>query len=522
MNRSILRPLRLALYVYLLLILIASWALGGVQNVTEITPSGGDDSAQIQAAIDAVRATVSRPGGDAPHGGKVRLARGVFLIQNASILLYSGVTLEGVGTGTVLVTYDGYAADDLIRLAKIPAQEAVISQASVRNLRLVSFKTSGAGSGIALHDATQVLNCIFENLSIASPGRAIDLEGAYTQACRFRDLKTDGNPGIGDSFLVVDGNVNTLSDMHVEADLQDGTYADWQNDRPIFDLRGGGGSFKNITIEPFFSSGQSGYAVKFAKPAGQTGSGWVWENIHLELGFAAGASLTNGYAVDIADTYLSADNFHFLYYSADTVVGKVNIGPNSSVYLGYQETRASLPDTFTLANGSYLRILQPHTQGDVGWLEKSNVSLGDAINGLAGKYVRNPVRPDGQNLVKHAPLWQITPAGGIVYSTISQETGSRTLSLNVSAAPGGSTLTITVPLRDTAADVARWKVSLPAGAAYAVYTDGLAQQLRASARNTRTAAPIPVATKTLVFRFTNLATGTYTIDELLAGDEVIE
>jgi hypothetical protein len=516
MNRSNFGPLRFAFYVYILIILLASLALGGTQPIVEILPNApaADDTPQIQAAIDLVRATTDQPGGDGAHGGTVRLGRGVFLIQTP-IKLYAGVHLVGAGPGTALACYtDGV---NVIELDNRPGGGFIIGQAAVRNLRIVHYGAT-SGSCIKRGTAQQILDCLFEDLRLASPGKALDFDGGYTQACQFVRVSNDHNPGLGNSLMSWDGNVNNILGGHVHSLVQNGAFATFVNGRPIYDLKGANCSIRDVTIEPQFPEGRNGYCVNIDIPNAQPASAFTWDNIHLEPGISGSGTITGGNTVKLKDTYFRADNVSFL----GGTKGKLDIGSNTLATIRVMESLGPMKDVITLNDSSFLRVDMPMASNDVGWLDKKNVSFGDALNRTAGTFVPSPPKLDGQNLVKHAPSWQIVTAGGATFSTISQESGSRTLSINVTAAPGGSTITVTVPLRDSGGTVGRWKVTVPTGAVYGAYTDGMAQTIRAVAQGTRTAAVIPVETKTVVFQFTSLATGTYTIDEMLVGDLVIE
>src|SRR3984893_5913294 len=69
---------------------------GGIPNRTTIcatlSPSGGDDTAAIQAQLDRC-----------PAGQVVFLNPGTFLINNTYLLMHSSITLRGSGKGTTVL-----------------------------------------------------------------------------------------------------------------------------------------------------------------------------------------------------------------------------------------------------------------------------------------------------------------------------------------------------------------------------------------------------------------------------------
>ena len=71
-----------------------------VKAVLAVKPSGGDDTALIQGALDQV---ASRPVGTNGFRGAVLLANGRFQIKGQLRMDKSGVILRGSGAGTVLV-----------------------------------------------------------------------------------------------------------------------------------------------------------------------------------------------------------------------------------------------------------------------------------------------------------------------------------------------------------------------------------------------------------------------------------
>ncbi len=78
----------------------AGGTLPNVKAVLAVKPSGGDDTALIQGALDRVAA---RPAGTDGFRGAVLLASGRFQIKGQLRMDKSGVVLRGSGAGTVLV-----------------------------------------------------------------------------------------------------------------------------------------------------------------------------------------------------------------------------------------------------------------------------------------------------------------------------------------------------------------------------------------------------------------------------------
>jgi hypothetical protein len=104
-------------------------ALPTVSVSTTVTPSGGDDTAAIQAAIDSVSSAPLMNG----FRGAVALAAGTFQLDGGLTISTSGVVLRGAGSGSTTLNVTG-------------APRVVLSVAGTG-----SWQTSG--SGIAITDA---------------------------------------------------------------------------------------------------------------------------------------------------------------------------------------------------------------------------------------------------------------------------------------------------------------------------------------------------------------------------------
>jgi hypothetical protein len=485
--------------------------------VTEVRPSGGSDVAQIQAKIDAAAATTDTPGGDGAHGGFVRLGKGVFFIDSP-LHLYSGVHLVGQGPGTVLAAYaNGINVIELDQ--RVGSSSGIISQAGVRDLRIVHFG-SASGSCIKAGTANQILDCVFFNIALASPGKALNLQNVYSQASKYWIVKNDQNPGIANALMHVDGNGNSVIGVAVHGSVQNGAFATWTNGSAVLEFRGMDNAFRDSLIEPQFTgSGQNGYVVDFAPPVNAFSATtlWRWDNIHLEPitaadGGGALGTFTNGVSVKMVGSTVLADSMHF----TGNTKGKLSIGSASMAQIGVQEFLNQFDSEITLDDTSYLRIDLPIGLNDTGWIGKSNVSMGDALNRNAATFVRNPMKFDGQSLVRDASrTWVPSSTGTVAYSVTNR--GDNDLTFTVSSAQAGSKVRITVPLRSGESTHAEWTMTLPAGATYRVCTDGLSNEIRAYAIGTRTGGRVPVATKNLIVEFSNLTAGTYTIAGMTAG-----
>ena len=72
-------------------------SVGGIPNRTTVcatvSPSGGDDSAAIQAKLDSC-----------PSGRVVQLSAGTFLINSSYLLVHSSITLRGAGPGATILS----------------------------------------------------------------------------------------------------------------------------------------------------------------------------------------------------------------------------------------------------------------------------------------------------------------------------------------------------------------------------------------------------------------------------------
>lgn len=128
--------------------------LPGVAAVLRVAPSGGDDTAQIQQALDRV---ALRPLDARGFRGAVTLAAGRFRVQGQLQLRATGVVLRGAGVGKTIVVAEGTSRRALIEAgASQPPQTAVPvavvqdALAGARELRVASVDGLKTGTPIVV------------------------------------------------------------------------------------------------------------------------------------------------------------------------------------------------------------------------------------------------------------------------------------------------------------------------------------------------------------------------------------
>jgi hypothetical protein len=87
--------------------------LPDVPAVEAVRPSGGDDTAAIQAALDRAAARAPSASG---HRGAVRLAEGAFEVRGTLRVGASGVVLRGAGPGATTLRRTGRSAEPVVRV----------------------------------------------------------------------------------------------------------------------------------------------------------------------------------------------------------------------------------------------------------------------------------------------------------------------------------------------------------------------------------------------------------------------
>ena len=132
----------------------AGQPLPHVRALIRVAPSGGDDTAAIQQAINAVAA---RPMGDDGFRGAVVLDPGRFHVQGQLTIRSSGVVLRGAGIGKTIIVADGSSRRALIELGgtESPLTGATVAvqqnaAAGTRELHLASLEGLKAGASVVI------------------------------------------------------------------------------------------------------------------------------------------------------------------------------------------------------------------------------------------------------------------------------------------------------------------------------------------------------------------------------------
>lgn len=153
-----------------------------VPAVIEVSPSGGDDTGQIQAAIDYVASLPMRNDG---IRGAVQLTKGVFRIEGSLRLSISGVVIRGAGNDNPNVV-DAVATGPIepwIQEHKDTEGTILLLTTTVPESKL--FNIEGSGGAKLIEDS------------------AVNLIDTYvpTGTCTFRVESTDGY-SVGDEILI--------------------------------------------------------------------------------------------------------------------------------------------------------------------------------------------------------------------------------------------------------------------------------------------------------------------------------
>ena len=182
-------------------------AIPAIKAVLLVRPSGGDDTALIQGALDRVAA---RPLGDDGFRGAVLLAAGHFRVKGQLHLRVSGVVLRGSGSGTVIVA-EGLSRRTLIEVGAekdVPLDTAIAVKSDVpaggQSLDLASI------SGLKVGD-----HIVVRRPSTMDWINAIGMTGLPGT---FANQRLDWKPGSHD--LVWDRTITSINPQtsHVEID----------------------------------------------------------------------------------------------------------------------------------------------------------------------------------------------------------------------------------------------------------------------------------------------------------------
>lgn len=211
---------------------------GGDETVTTVWPSGGDDTAAIQAALDA--------------GGAVRLAPGTFAVTGLTVA-ESNVTLEGSGVGVTTLA-NSHATNPTVRIRRVADGTERNENVTVRGLRFSPSVSRAAG--VPEVHVGYAWNVVLEDLRFdgglgpmpaLSSGTLPD-RGSLIGRC-IQVGTTDDPGGDGYKFRTVFGRVRSVYAENVTEFLWIGNATDWWfSDFHSWSPRAGDDA-KGITVE---------------------------------------------------------------------------------------------------------------------------------------------------------------------------------------------------------------------------------------------------------------------------------
>lgn len=182
----------------------------GANTIKEVYPEWwgavgtADDSPAIQAAIDSVKDAGETIESDLTDASKVMLPKSRHLI-NTPLKLYSGITLEGLGTSTTIGEGASFVGTELITLEGTTYNQ----NCTIKNIVGVATTPTVAVIG---QNVTNVTRLTLDNIQIdASRGVILD---SYTQECRLIDVMSYG---LIDLLLHLKGNANYIKGLNKES-----------------------------------------------------------------------------------------------------------------------------------------------------------------------------------------------------------------------------------------------------------------------------------------------------------------
>jgi hypothetical protein len=222
----------------------AGQALPQVRAQVRVAPSGKDDTAQIQQALDSL---AERPMGRDGFRGAVVLEAGRFHVQGQLLMRASGVVLRGAGTGKTVVVAEGNSRRALIAVGgtKNPQTGAPIAvvddaPAGSRELHLASIDGLKAGASVVV--------------TRPSTAEWISAIGMTNLPGNFAAIRLDWKPGsrnlVWDRTIVAvnrENNSITLDapiTMALEKQWGGGTLARVQNEEPAERI-----GIENLTLD---------------------------------------------------------------------------------------------------------------------------------------------------------------------------------------------------------------------------------------------------------------------------------
>lgn len=175
------------------------FAFGSV--TAAILPSGSDDSATIQSAIDAASA----------DEGTVTLGEGLFQLQS-QLMVTGGVTVVGQGYDKTVLKFAGTANTSSSRVATVSGGSA-LSRVAVTG---ASVKAQNGSGAVSISDGTISYCCVTNNTNIQGTGGGITANGKG----HVKILRTIvANNAAATGFEGVGGGIGIRGDTGLRTDI---------------------------------------------------------------------------------------------------------------------------------------------------------------------------------------------------------------------------------------------------------------------------------------------------------------
>jgi hypothetical protein len=274
-------------------------------SVTDFGAKGDgvtDDTAAIQAAIDAFKPTSIGVEGLPNQSKYIYIPEGVYIIT-APIKIYSGINLYGDGAASTLKAGPSLTTHMLELVATIINQ--------CRWVSISSLNFQGTGSVRAIKSTARLfLNSVIRDNSF-NIGYCIDLDppNTYTQSVSFID-----NVSVGplEQFLTIFGNRNLIENFNKEGGVGSST-------EPIIDVQDCSELLlRNLLIEGAGSANK--VPIRFKD------SSFTLQQIWFEIGN------TNGYNMEFDNS------FGYIYNQIQYItknIQKLKVSNNSKIFIDY-------------------------------------------------------------------------------------------------------------------------------------------------------------------------------------------
>lgn len=469
--------------------------------------SGQDNTAAIQALIDAKNTGSEVIGGKQKCGGIAAITNGAYR-TTAQLTTYNAVRVLGDGEGASMIYCSG--SFPLLFMDTPDVGHNSIIGATIENLR---FLNEGIGAAIK---ATKSLDtCRVENVQAGSAGPVTIDFGDQVDPSNYDNYFHNicaAYEGCGGTFFKFRGTGNVLDGIRYKTTLAAG----FVNGSAIVDVRGSNNVLQNSRIEPSIATGQNCYAVYMEGPDHR------YIGNHVELNLALGGTVTNniGYRFNKCPG-LYIDRLPLL---SDTCrasfEGTATAGERTTATLGYVDCTA-LSDKpisyYILVDAtSKVTINQAIVDKDPGLFDNANVTIRQVVSKVGGWTMNIPDRLTGSNYVTVDTIsnWPVTYQSAV--GTVTSRVG-RNIFVNITTAAG--TFIVTTMLLSTTGKFAKFKLTAPATTVGIEVFDQNDNQLACRTIGQTTIVPLLVPTDRLKFKFNTLSTGTYKIENLLVVGE---